>query len=66
MTDRSLARPPRTVTTDEEAHAELLAAAKTALRWFGDYDEHCPSEFVFGGEGRVRRQLRRAIARAAR
>ena len=64
MTDASLARSPRTVTTEqEEAHDELLVAAKAALRWFELYDEHAPDGWSFGGEAKVRRQLRRAIKR---
>jgi hypothetical protein len=64
LTDKSLARSPRTVTTEqEEAHHELLEAAKSALSWFDLYDEHAPDDWIFGGEAKVRRQLRRAIKR---
>jgi hypothetical protein len=59
--------PPRLPTTDPdpEDHALLLEAAKSALKWLEDFDEHAPDDWVFGGEGRVRRQLRQAIRRCA-
>jgi hypothetical protein len=44
--------------------AELLEAAEAALKWFDRFDAHAPSDMHFGGEGRVRRQLRGAIRRA--
>ncbi len=64
MTDRSLARSPRTFTTEqEEAHDELLEAAKAALRYLDDLDRHAPEGYCRGNEGRVRAQLRKAIRR---
>ena len=66
MTDRSLARSPRTVTTEhEEAHDELLEAAKAALRHLNDLDRHAPEGYCLGNEGRVRKQLRQAIRLAS-
>jgi len=43
---------------------ELLEAAEAALAWFDRFDAHAPSDMHFGGEGRVRRQLRGAIRRS--
>ena len=64
MTNRSLARSAPTGTTEQdEAHDDLLEAAKAALKWLDAFDEHAPEGFAFGGEARVRRQLRRAIRR---
>jgi hypothetical protein len=47
-----------------EDHARLLEAAKAALRYLDDLDAHAPEGFHFGGEAKVRRQLRRAIRAA--
>lgn len=41
--------------------AQLLDAAQAALRLLDRMDEHMPSDMRFGGEGRVRKQLRAAI-----
>jgi len=43
---------------------ELLEAAEAALGLLDRIDAHAPSDMHFGGEGRVRRQLRGAIRRA--
>jgi hypothetical protein len=62
-----IARNPAPITpTDPEDHAALLEAAVAALRWFDAFDRHAPGDWHVGGEAKVRRQLRRAIARAAR
>ena len=67
MTQTSLARSAQTGTTEQdEAHGELLAAARAALEYLDDLDANAPEGMRFGGEQRVRRQLRRAFARAAR
>jgi hypothetical protein len=64
LSTESLARPPRPVTTEQqEAHDELLKAAKAALRWLDALDQHAPDGWHFGGEAKIRRQLRRAIGR---
>ena len=67
MIEASLARKSPPITpADPEDHAALLEAAVAALRWFDDFDQHAPEGMHLGGEARVRRQLRRAVARAAR
>jgi hypothetical protein len=67
VTQPSLARSAPTGTTEQdEAHHELLAAARAALKYLDDLDAHAPEGVHFGGESKIRRQLRRAIARAAR
>ena len=67
MTQPSLAPSAPTGTTEQdEAQDELLAAARAALAWFQRFDEHAPAGMHFGGEAKIRRQLRRAVARAAR
>lgn len=40
---------------------ELVEAVRAALRWFERFDAHAPSDLHFGGEGRVRKQLREAL-----
>jgi hypothetical protein len=49
---------------DPEDHARLLEAAKAALRYLDDLDAHAPEGFHFGGEAKIRRQLRQAIRAA--
>jgi hypothetical protein len=44
---------------------ELLEAATTALRWFDLFDQHAPSDMIFGVEAEVRDLLRDAIRRAS-
>jgi len=44
--------------------AWLLEAAEAALQLLDRIDAHAPEGLAFGGEGRVRRQLREAIRRA--
>jgi len=55
--------PPDTAPEDVE---RLLDAARAALAWFYRFDEHAPEGLAFGGEAKVRRQLRQAIRLAAR
>ena len=43
---------------------ELLEAATAALRWFDLFDQHAPSDMIFGGEAEVRGLLRDATRRA--
>ena len=43
---------------------ELLEVAEAALAWFDRFDGHAPEGLEFGGEAKVRRQLRDAIRRA--
>ncbi len=43
------------------ARTELLEAATAALRWFDLFDQHAPSDMMFGGEAKVRGLLRDAI-----
>ncbi len=43
---------------------ELLEAAEAALRWFDLFDQHAPSDMIFGGEAEVRGLLRDALRRA--
>ena len=50
--------------TRAEARTELLEAATAALRWFDLFDQHAPSDMIFGGEAEVRAVLRDAIRRA--
>lgn len=52
-------------TEQEEAHEDLLAAARAALRYLNDADAHLPEGYALGGEGRLRAKLRRAIRRAS-
>ena len=42
----------------------LLEAAEAALEWFDLFDQHAPSDMIFGGEAEVRAVLRDAIRRA--
>lgn len=51
-------------TAGGEAQEELLETAQAALAWFDRFDAHAPEGLTFGGEGRVRKQLRGAIRRA--
>ena len=48
----------------EKAQVDLLEAATAALRWFDLFDQHAPSDMIFGGEAEVRGLLRDAIRRA--
>ncbi len=48
----------------QDAQAELFSAAEAALAWLDRFDAHAPEGLVFGGEAKVRRQLREAIRRA--
>ena len=36
--------------TKAKARTELLEAATAALRWFDLFDQHAPSDIIFGGE----------------
>ncbi len=54
---------PNTPTEQEEAHEELLAAARAALRYLNDADAHLPEGYSLGNEARIREQLCRAIRR---
>ena len=47
-----------------DPRTELLEAATAALRWFDLFDQHAPSDMIFGGEAEVRGVLRDAIRRA--
>ena len=49
----------------QKSEQELLEAAEAALRWFDLFDQHAPSDWVFGGEAEVRVLLRDAIRRAS-
>ena len=65
MSDRSLvAGDPIAHAAQEDPQEQLLQAAQDALRLLDRIDQHAPSDMHFGGEGRVRRQLRGAIRRA--
>ena len=48
----------------EQAQDRLLEAAQAALKLLDRIDQHAPEGLAFGGEGRVRKQLRTAIRRA--
>ena len=48
----------------QKSDRELLEAAEAALRWFDLFDQHAPSDMIFGGEAEVRGLLRDAIRRA--
>lgn len=56
--------PGGTHSLPADPRAEILEAARSALRLLDLMDAHAPEGFAFGGEGRVRRQLREAIRRA--
>ena len=43
------------------ARDDLLEAAEAALELLNKIDQHAPEGLSFGGEGRVRKQLRQAI-----
>jgi hypothetical protein len=65
---KRIAQNPAPITPTDlepEDHAVLLEAAKSALRWFDAFDQHAPSGLGFGGEVKVRRQLRQAIRRVS-
>lgn len=47
-----------------KAQVELLEAATAALAWLDLFDQHAPSDWVFGGEAEVRGLLRDAIRQA--
>jgi hypothetical protein len=61
-TDR-IAQAPAPITPED--HARLLEAVQAALRLLDRIDAHAPEGFAFGGEAKVRRQLRRAIRLAS-
>ena len=61
MSEHSLVRESCAV----NPKVELLDAAQAALKLLDRIDAHTPEGLSFGGEGRVRKQLRQAI-RAAR
>jgi hypothetical protein len=63
-TDR-IAQAPAPITPDPKDHARLLEAAQAALGLLDKIDAHAPEGFTFGGEAKVRRQLRRAIRLAS-
>jgi hypothetical protein len=46
-----------------QAEEELLEAAKFAVRWFREREQHAPPESAFGGEAEVEARLKRAIRR---
>ena len=58
----SLPPPPAIDTEDVE---RLLSAAREALALLDRIDRHAPEGLTFGGEHRVRRELRKAIRLAA-
>jgi hypothetical protein len=60
VSDVRIAPAPRR----EKAQDGLLEAAEAALRWFDLFDQHAPSDMIFGGEAEVRGLLRDAIRRA--
>jgi hypothetical protein len=49
---------------EERTQDRLLEAAEAALRLLDRIDQHAPEGLAFGGEGRVRKQLRTAIRRS--
>jgi hypothetical protein len=61
-TDR-IAQVPAPITAED--HSRLLEAAQAALRLLDRINAHAPEGFAFGGEAKVRRQLRRAIRLAS-
>lgn len=65
MDTARIAQAPAPITPDLEDHARLLEAAQAALRLLDMIDAHAPEGFTFGGEAKVRRQLRRAILLAS-
>ena len=48
----------------EQAQDRLLEAAQAALKLLDRIDQHAPEGLAFGGEGKVRKQLREAIKRS--
>jgi len=46
-----------------QAQEERLDAAKFAVRWFQEREQHAPPDTEFGGEAEVEARLRRAIQR---
>ncbi len=65
MDTPSVAQSPAPITPDPEDHERLLEAARSALRLLDAMDQHAPEGLAFGGEHRVRRELRKAIRLAA-
>lgn len=65
MTDQRIARPAPPDTPDPEDHERLLEAARSALTLLDRMDEHMPADLAFGGETKVRKQLRTAIRLAS-
>lgn len=61
MPPSSLAREPDPGSPEPEDHARLLEATRAALKWLDDFEQHAPDSCHFGGEEKLRRQLRSAI-----
>jgi hypothetical protein len=67
MDTRSVAAgDPIAYAAQKQAQAELLEAARFAVRWFRERQMHGPPDTEFGGEAEVEARLRRAIVRATR
>jgi hypothetical protein len=56
-----LAGDPIAYAARSQANEELLEAARFAVRWFRQREQHAPPETEFGGEAEVEGRLRRAI-----
>ena len=65
MYTERIAQAPAPITPDPEDHARLLEAAQAALHLLDRIDAHAPEGLAFGGEAKVRKQLRRAIRLAS-
>ena len=49
-----------------KAQEELLAAARFAVDWFRQREQHAPPDTAFGGEAEVEARLSRSIVRVTR
>ena len=63
MTNTSVSPPTPGISPQD--HVRLLDAAREALAWFERFDRHAPSDMHFGGEAKIRKQLRTVIRLAS-
>ncbi len=61
MDASSLAQDLAPTKEQEQAHGQLLEAAREALAWFRRFERHAPQEIRFGDEARVTRRLAEAV-----
>jgi hypothetical protein len=57
---------PLAYAAQKQAQEELVEAARFAVRWFRQREQHAPPDTEFGGEAEVEVRLRQAIVRVTR